>query len=210
MTAGNAALEKMEGYLRVLRESLRGLPKEDADDIVAELRSHLIDSGAIQADPAAEGSADEAAAMEAALQRLGPPRELAARYVLDSVVRRAARDRTPWAMLESAYRWAAVSTKGLITLFLCLTGYGLSIPFVLAAILKPFRPDRVGLWKLSGSPETYSLRLGFGSPVPGTELLGGWIVPLGLLAGVGLFLLTTHFGLWSLRRFSAGPPAARC
>ena len=40
-----------------------------------------------------------------------------------------------------------------------------------------------------------SLRLGFGSAPPGgRELLGWWIVPIGLVVGCGLVMLTTRFG----------------
>jgi hypothetical protein len=31
-------------------------------------------------------------------------------------------------------------------------------------------------------------------------LLGFWIVPIGLSIGFGLFFLTAHFALWSIRR----------
>ena len=47
------------------------------------------------------------------------------------------------------------------------------------------------------------------APDPGSlgdELLGWWIVPLGLLIGAGLFLLTTRFGLWGLRRLRGMSP----
>jgi hypothetical protein len=58
----------------------------------------------------------------------------------------------------------------------------------LCSITKLFVPDRAGLWQLS---EGLSLRMGFGSTPPnGTEILGWWIVPLGLTSGVGLVLLT--------------------
>jgi HAAS domain-containing protein len=195
MTEPGAARQAMEEYLKVLRRSLRGLPEEDAGEIVEELRSHLLDSGSD-----AGGLREEL--VRAALERLGPPRELAAQYVLESLARKAARSRSPFLILESCFRWAEVSVRGFLTLLLAVTGYGLSVPFVLAALLKPFRPDRVGLWKLAEAPSTYSLRMGFGASPAGTELLGWWLVPLGLVAGTGLLILTTWFGLWSLRRFA--------
>jgi hypothetical protein len=59
----------------------------------------------------------------------------------------------------------------------------------------------------NGSDYEISLRMGFGAaPVGGKELLGWWLVPIGLLVGLGLFFLTARFGLWSIRRLRrAGP-----
>jgi len=35
----------------------------------------------------------------------------------------------------------------------------------------------------------------------GTEVLGWYIVPVGLVLGIGLFLLTTQIALWTMRKF---------
>jgi hypothetical protein len=40
-----------------------------------------------------------------------------------------------------------------------------------------------------------------GGEHPGHELLGWWLLPIGLLLGPGLFFLTARFGLWSIRKF---------
>lgn len=47
-----------------------------------------------------------------------------------------------------------------------------------------------------------SLRMGFyGPPAGARELLGWWVVPLGLVVGCGLLVLTTRFALWCARQY---------
>jgi hypothetical protein len=42
--------------------------------------------------------------------------------------------------------------------------------------------------------------MGFGTPPEGFhELLGWWIVPIGIVLGAGLYLLTIRFGRWGIR-----------
>ena len=83
-------------------------------------------------------------------------------------------------------------------------GYFVAGSFALCALLKPIHPQTAGLWLLPDPEDAYSfsLRLGFSSPPPhGRELLGWWIVPLGLVFAMGLVLFTFHLGLWSIRKF---------
>jgi hypothetical protein len=44
MSAVPAADREIESYLKRLKASLRGLPAEQVEDIVREIRSHLIES----------------------------------------------------------------------------------------------------------------------------------------------------------------------
>lgn len=192
MADDDSGSRRLDDYLGRLRSELRGLPDFQAAEIVEELRSHVRDS-------AGGGLAE--AGVAAALERLGPPAELAAMYVAEDVFARAKASRSPWLILRSISRWARASLAGLLVLGASLVGYVLAASLVLAALAKPFAPDRAGLWRLQESSDSFSLRLGFGSPPPGHELLGWWIVPLGLLAGAGLFWLTTRLGLWCIHRF---------
>ncbi len=127
-------------------------------------------------------------------------------YVAETIVARAERSFSPWLILGGIFRWAALSSAGLLMLLGSLVGYALAASFSISALMKPFAPDSVGLWRLTESADSFSLKLGPGSPPSGDELLGWWIVPLGLLIGAGLFLLTTRFGLWGLRRLRGMSP----
>jgi hypothetical protein len=179
MTMAGDAQQRVEAYLGTLRQLLRGMNAEDAREIVEELRSHLMDR------VAASGEATNAG-VDAALAALGSPEELAKQYMTQNLLARTEASRSPVRILESLFRWASLSAAGLV------------------AALKPFHPQTAGLWLLrdsTGDPEI-SLRLGFGSvPGAGRDLLGWWIVPIGLLAGCAVVMLTTRIALWCARQY---------
>ncbi len=167
----------LDDYLRELRTELRGV--SDADDIVAEIRSHVHDAGPD---------------VRTTLDRLGTPSELASLYATE-------RSSSPALLFRSLLRFATVSIGGFFAFMGLLAGYALAISFFLAAIIKPFAPHRTGVWRLAD--DEISLRLGLVSapPAGSAELLGWWIVPIGLAAGALVLWLTPRFGRWATRRF---------
>jgi hypothetical protein len=188
---------KIDQYLAELSTQLRSLPHEQMVDIVEEIRSYIRDA-------VGEGGAMTEASINAALSRLGPPPALAASYVTDNLLARAERNRMPWTVLRGIFRWATLSVKGFLVFIVCLVGYGFGASFFIAALAKPFNP-KVGLWLVD--QDTYSLVLGMTDAIPrGHELLGWKLVPIGLALGGGTILLTTHFGLWCIRRFRRARP----
>lgn len=197
MTMAGDAQQRVEAYLGRLRQLLRGMNAEDAHEIVEELRSHLMDR------VAASGEATDAG-VDAALAALGSPEELANEYMTQNLLARAEASRSPVRILESLFRWASLSVAGFFVLVGSMMGYFLGTVFILVAALKPFHPQTAGLWLLrnsTGDPEI-SLRLGFGSvPGVGRDVLGWWIVPIGLLAGCAVVILTTRFALWCARQY---------
>jgi hypothetical protein len=185
----NEGVRRLKAYLAELHRRLGPLPESERADIVAELRGHVLES---------VGEAPTEDTVAAVLERLGPAEILAEQYVVNSTLATAERSRSPWLLVRSLARAAGVGLGGFPALLGCVAGYALALSLALAAVRKPMAPDRVGLWKLGA--DTYSLRLGFGEAPAGEELLGGWIVPIGLLAGFGLVWLTTRFGRWAVRR----------
>jgi hypothetical protein len=197
MTMAGDTQQKVEAYLGRLRQLLRGMNAEDAREIIDELRSHLMDR------VAASGEATDAG-VDAALAALGSPEELANEYLTHHLLARAEASRSPVRILESLFRWASLSVAGFFVLVSSVMGYFLGTVFLLVAALKPFHPQTAGLWLLRGSagdPEI-SIRLGFGTvPATGRDVLGWWIVPIGLLAGCAVLMLTTRFALWCARQY---------
>jgi hypothetical protein len=189
---------QMEAYLDQLRNALRSVEDAEVREIVDELRSHILEKAA-GGDP------------EAVLSALGSPGELAARYLTDSLLARAQASRSPLRLLNSLFRWASLSVAGFFVLLASIVGYFVGAIFILVALCKPFHQQNAGLWTYRDAAGDLgiSIRLGYGNtPGIGTDLLGWWIVPLGLLLGCGLVMLTTHCALWCVRlyrRFRALP-----
>ncbi len=195
-TTADHAQQRIETYLAKLRGRLRGFNDAEVREVVDELRSHITDKLALS------GSMT-AAAVDSVLAALGTPEELASQYLTDNLLARAEVSRSPVQILKSLFRWASLSLAGFLVLLGSLAGYFLGIVFMLCALLKPFHPRTAGLWVIPDGVDdfTISVRLGFGSAPLGREVLGWWIVPLGLIVGCGLVMLTTRFAVWCTRRY---------
>jgi hypothetical protein len=197
MTISTDSQQAIDAYLKVLRKRLRGLSEQVSDDVVKEIRSHILDKASL-------GGQMTPASVASVLAGLGSPEELASQYVTDDLLARAQVTRSPWLVLRSLLRWASLSFVGFSVLTFSVLGYFLAGSLALCAMLKPIHPQTAGLWLLPSLEGDYSfsLRLGFSSPpADGRELLGWWIVPIGLALAMGLVLLTFHFGLWGIRKF---------
>jgi hypothetical protein len=189
------AQQRVDAYLARLRQRLRGLHDEDVREIVEELRSHIRDKA---------GSPMTATEVDSALAALGSPEELASQYLTDDLLARAEVSRSPVRILESLFRWASLSVAGFLVLLGSLLGYFLGVVFILVAALKSFHPRTAGVWLLPSGADDFeiSVRLGFGSaPLGGREVLGWWIIPLGLVLGCALVMLTTRFAIWCVRQY---------
>jgi len=197
MTTAGHAQRRIDAYLGRLRRGLRGINDEDARDIVEELRGHITDKASASGEVTA-------AAVEAVLAALGTPEELASQYMTDELLSRAAVSRSPIRILESLFRWASLSVAGFFVLLSSITGYFLGGALTLCGVLKIIHPQTAGLWAFRDNTGGFeiSLRLGFGSaPAGGRDVLGWWIVPIGLVVGCGLVMLTTRFALWCARQY---------
>lgn len=193
------AERKIEAYLLQLRASLRGVSGDEVRDIIEEMRSHIVEKSTVHGELNSN-------AVAAALARLGTPKTLATEYLTGALLAKAEVSRSPWHVLNSLFRWASLSIGGFFVLVGALVGYFVGGALLLCALLKPFHPQTAGLWKIpSGNDVELSLRLGFGpQPPQGHELLGWWIVPIGLVVGCGLIVITTRVALWCGRRHRSG------
>ena len=195
MSMDDVAQHRIDAYLGRLRQRLRGLHDDDVREIVEELRSHIRDKA---------GSPTTAAEVDRALAALGSPEELASQYLTDDLLARAEVSRSPVRILESLFHWASLSVAGFLVLLGSLLGYFLGVVFILVAALKSFHPRTAGVWLLPNGADDFeiSVRLGFGSaPLQGRELLGWWIIPIGLVLGCALVMLTTRFAIWCVRQY---------
>jgi hypothetical protein len=197
MTITGESQQRIDAYLGQLRARLRGIKDDEVREIAEELRSHVIDKASTSGEIATAG-------VEAALAALGSPEELASQYLTDNLLARAEVSRSPLQILKSLFRWASLSVAGFFVLVGSIAGYFFGAVFIFVALLKPLHPHTAGLWTFpSGSGDfEMSFRLGFGTvPRGGRDVLGWWIVPIGIVVGCGLGMLTTQIAVWFVGQY---------
>ena len=184
---------RIDNYLSRLAAALSGVAQEERNEIVCEIRAHILDSVSAAADPG--GATDRV------LRLLGTPEELANRYTTESLLTRARSSFSPWLLLRTCWRWAKLGIKGTFAFFLALIGYTTALTLTAAIFMKPFMPARVGLWL---GPKS----LGVGvpnNPAGMHELLGRWFVPVIALAAFAVAVGTTHALRWMIRKRVSSP-----
>jgi uncharacterized membrane protein len=185
----DAGLAHLDTYLAQVHRHVRGLPDAEVREIVAELRAHVLDK--------VEGDVT-AARVEAAIAELGSPRDIARVNITERVVARAEARRTPLSVLGGVVRLAGLSVYGVFAFLVSMLGYGAAAGFLITAAVKPFAWDYAGLWHTDNNVFSWSLGV-TGNPHRGHEILGVWIIPIGLVAALVFGWLTWRFNLFSLR-----------
>jgi uncharacterized membrane protein len=185
---------RVESYLNRLEAQLAGLPTDERQDIVREIRAHILDRTACN-----PGCFDETLAR--VLHLLGTPEQLAQRYKTERLLTRAGSSFSPWLLLATTWRWAKLGLKGTLAFFVAVIGYGAAFALTVAVLLKPLMPSRVGMWSGQGN-------FFIGVPVHRTgmhEVLGQSFIPvvvvLAFVAAVG----TTFALRWIIRTRSSKP-----
>jgi hypothetical protein len=189
--------QKIEAYLAKLRGGLRGMNEHEVDEILQELRAHIADKTVV-------GGGATTSTVDTTLDALGSPEALANQYLTVALLSRAEINRSPVRIMQGLFRWASLSIAGLLVMAASIVGYVLGGALMLSALLKLIHPRTAGLWayRASTGDLELSLRMGFGGPPIGArDVLGWWILPVGLLTGCGLVALTTRFALWCARRY---------
>lgn len=211
-------IETIDQYCARLGRALHKAPSFERDEIVEEVRSHILERLEAEAEVSQRTVSD-------ILQAVGDPGELASEYRTQAMLRHAVHSRSPWVLLRATLAWASRGIAGLVAFFATVAGYSCTAVFLLCALLKPLFPSRVGLWlapqhtlsfgywngRLSGA-QIYglSMRPPFDFVLVGTlgpmngpvhELLGAWLVPIGAFCGTLFFLVTTIFVRWWIAKF---------
>lgn len=184
------AQDPIASYLAALRKQLAGLPADDVEEIVQELRGHIAERVAESA------SGQNGTTVEGILHQLGTAEQIGSLYRSDALVAHARTTFSPALIIRTTIRWASRTVLGFAASLAGLIGYSIGVGLIVCAVLKVFLPNDVGLWM---NPSD-GFVLGVEVPRPhGPELLGWWLIPYGLGVGVAFILGTTVFLRWMLR-----------
>ncbi len=194
---------RIEAYLNRLRHALGALSSEEIEEIVREIRGHIVER-AESTDLLNED------ALNCILSALGNPEDIASLYQSRAMVARARASTSPLLILTTTVRWAGMSLAGLMACLFGVFGYVMGVGFLVTAILKMLHPDRVGLWV---GPHMWDLSMGALTTAEldqahAHELLGWWLIPFGLIVGPLILVITTLLLRWALR-FAFPPTAMR-
>jgi hypothetical protein len=184
----------IDGYLATLRRRLHELTDEDAREIVEEIRVHILDK---------TGDGVGADRVAATLAALGTPAELASKYKSEELLQRAQLSRAPKTWTEKALRWMLKGALVMGVFAVSILGYGLGGGLVVAGAAKLMDPRHFGLWRTHKADGTWGWGLG-SLPSGEHEVLGWWLIPLGLIVGSVVLALTFRLGSWSVRRLWQG------
>ncbi|HXM23744.1 MAG TPA: hypothetical protein VN948_20975 [Terriglobales bacterium] len=177
--------EQIEAYLAGLNEALQGMRREQREEILREIRTHILDS--LPDNPQA--------VIEPVLRALGAPERLAEHYRTEFLLAQASHSFSPWLLLSTAWRWAHIGIRGFVVFLVAVFGYGAAVTFLISVLLKPFLPNQVGLWVGRGTLE-------FGTPGHRAgvhEVLGNSYIPVTMLLAFGAAVGTTHALRWLIR-----------
>ncbi len=195
----NKRLELLEVYLADLAAELRPLRATEVEEIVRELRSHVLERFEIK------GNQEN---LTRILQRLGDPRALAREHLEARSGLRGMDYPTPGGSSESRSAvpgWVRVVARAVTFLVGSGFAYGFALCWLCTALVKPFRPARVGLWLLPDASGDLNLSLGsHAAGEVGRDLLGWWIVPLGLALAFSVAAATWQWNVRVIRRWRSG------
>jgi uncharacterized membrane protein len=187
MTQAEMLQKRIDSYLAELRRCLGELPPEEVHDILQEIRGHILD----RAEASGELTEERLVAI---LKALGRPEEIAPLYQVDSVVAKARVSLSPRIVLRGIHRWSVVSGWGLVLFVLGIAGYATGFSLMLSGLCKLIWPHEVGAWVGPGE-----FNIGTNASPAAHDVLGWWLVPIGLGLGALVVVGTTRLLRWTLR-----------
>jgi uncharacterized membrane protein len=199
MNLSQAGESRVNGYLFVLERSLKSfLPTDIVRDATREIESHVRERVA-----AHDGAPNEREALERILAELGPPLRVAQAYSSERIVDEAVTTGRVVPIARALWHLAVTTLSGFFAALGLFAAYLAGVSFIIVAALKPFFPDNVGVHVTKNG---WPIVIGAVWPAPVQPVRGGyWIIPIFLVVGFGILVLThrgarAFLGWWRRRR----------
>ena len=186
LAAGSSIIET---YFAELNSRILDLPRPQREELVKELRAHVMDRLEQMPEPGEEGC-------RTVLKALGTPDEIARQLRMELILRRSSWRISPIAILRTGARWTVAGVQGYAIFLVAVIGYLMSLSFYVTALLKPLFPRNVGVFV--GQQGLNLAR--FPLPPSGHDILGPYYIPAAVVIGYLFTLGTTLLIRFLVRR----------
>lgn len=170
-----------ENYLKQIQSATKELDKENQNDILMELNSHIYESMSKIGD-----ESNEVENIVNTLDKIGNPKEVLKPLIAEKKLSQATKTFNP----VHVFRALILNfSYGAIYFFFFIL-YLFIFSFVLLIIGKVIYPDYVGLFYKEGEFLHYGGVFKYGE-FQQYEILGGWFIPVTILIGIIFYFLLT-------------------
>lgn len=169
--------ELIHQYLKNLSKYLSRLDKSDAQDVIREIESHILD--ALELEEKSGRMLDP----QEILDGFGEPRELANQYVEHLL------KGTPPPIGFKAIQKVKRGATNTLYYSMGLLGFGVAVFLIVMGLGKLFMPAEIGVWSAA---QGNSIIISFSEHdyADSAELLGYWLSPVAIGIGAGIAFLT--------------------
>jgi len=177
----------LEEYLEKLRKILKPLSPEEREEIVLEIKGHILESLTLFK----EGT-NEVGNLKIVLEKLGDPKGYAPGFVTDYILDKGVKEKSLSLIFKGLLRWGFSTITGLVSVIFFFALYLLSFSLAIIGILRPFFPKDIGLFVKGGSFEGLGYIKNVSSDPQIKELLGYAFVPMAIILGLLIFFVATR------------------
>jgi hypothetical protein len=171
-------------YFRRVNRFSKSLDKDQLKELQLEIQDHLYESFK------QETGESEAVRLLNAIDKIGDPEEYIKPMVTDMLLSSASRTLNPKTIIKGLYYNLFEGIRHLFVSLFFVLGYLIAITFGSMAILKLFFPKNVGFFVYKSGGHAFGI---IGDPINvRTEILGYWIIPIGIVLSLLLYFLLTR------------------
>jgi len=177
----------LEEYLERIRKILKPLTAEEKEEIVLEIKGHILESLTL-----IKEEKDEVKNLKAVLEKLGDPEDYAPGFVTDYILEKGVKEKSIGLIFQGLLRWGFSTITGFVSVIFFFVLYLLSFCLVMVGILKPFFPKDIGLFVKGESFEGLGYIKNVSSDPQIKEVLGYAFIPMAIISGILIFFVATR------------------
>ncbi|GAO44435.1 hypothetical protein FPE01S_03_04720 [Flavihumibacter petaseus NBRC 106054] len=172
-----------ENYLKQIKSATKKLPREDQQDILMELNSHIYESMAKK-----NPETGEVTNLLTVLDRIGVPDEVLKPLVAERKLNQAIRTFNPVHVIQALM----LNLSYGITYIIFFISYLFIAAFSFLAVAKLFYPSSVGFYYKKGEIFRYGV-FASNDNLQAFEVLGNWFIPVTVLFAFVFYFIITIF-----------------